>query len=205
MDSHNEQGLILIPDITGFTEFVHSAKLTHAQRIVSGLLEVLIDSTQPDMELCEIEGDALLYFRLGASPDLAVLNEQAGRWFDRFHEHLATFANDSDCLCEACSSMENLSLKVVGHYGEIGIQKIGGRYKIMGRDVILAHRLLKNHVPAREYFLFTNSLMRNARGQESLETELWPHEETYSVFGRIGLNYINLSTRRSNPALPPGA
>lgn len=189
MASHSEQGLILIPDITGYTEFIHSAELAHAQQIVSGLLEVLIDSAQPDMELCEIEGDA-------------VLNELAETWFDRFHEHLATFANNNGCLCGACSSMQNLSLKVVGHYGEICIQKIGGRYKLFGRDVIHAHRLLKNHVPARDYFLFSDSLLRNARGQESLETEVRPHEETYPVFGWVGLNYINFLTRWKSPKLP---
>lgn len=205
MASHSEQGLILIPDIIGYTEFVHGAELTHAQRIVSGLLEVLIDSAQPDLELCEVEGDALLYFRLGASPNFAVLKEQAERWFDRFHEHLAIFTNDSDCLCGDCSSMGNLSLKIVGHYGEIGIQNVGGRYRIMGKAVILAHRLLKNHVSTREYFLVTNSLMRNAGGQEYLKTQLWPHEETYPVFGRVDLNYLDLSARRSNPVAPPGA
>ena len=37
------KGLLFIPDITGFTEFVTNIELTHSRHIIQELLEILID------------------------------------------------------------------------------------------------------------------------------------------------------------------
>ena len=52
----------------------------------------------------------------------------------------------------------NLTLKFVAHVGEVATQTIRDRLKLVGIDVILVHRLLKNPVPVREYVLLTEDL-----------------------------------------------
>ena len=81
-------GLILIPDISGYTEFVYSAELNHAQRIVSVLLESMINTREIDLELCEIEGDALLCFLHGDPPPFKRIRDQIYGWHRAFHSTL---------------------------------------------------------------------------------------------------------------------
>ena len=53
--------LLLMPDISGFTVFVHATELEHSQQIISGLLETLIAADHLDLSVAEIEGDAVLF------------------------------------------------------------------------------------------------------------------------------------------------
>ena len=55
----------------------------------------------------------------------------------------------TSCECNACSRIPDLDLKFVVHHGEAIIQKVAGRQEILGSDVIVAHRLLKNEVVER--------------------------------------------------------
>ena len=126
-----KQGLMLIPDITGYTAFVHNAKLEHAERTISILLQSLIDTAPEWLDMCEIEGDAILFFKFGASPDFQTLYAQIQRWFGSFHGALATMVRGDGCGCGACREMANLTLKVIGHYGEIGILQV---LVALGRD-----------------------------------------------------------------------
>ena len=53
---------------------------------------------------------------------------------------------------------DNLKLKFVAHIGEVATQTIRDRRKLVGIDVILVHRLLKNPVQTPEYVLFSEEL-----------------------------------------------
>ena len=68
------------------------------------------------------------------------------------------------CPCDACEQANNLKLKFVAHVGEVAIQTIRDRRKLVGIDVILVHRLLKNSVPAPEYVLLSEELYRSGGG-----------------------------------------
>ncbi|MEM9143060.1 MAG: DUF2652 domain-containing protein, partial [Bacteroidota bacterium] len=57
--------LLFLPDISGFTKFVQSTEVAHSQHVISELLEVLIDANTQQMELAEIEGDALFFYKEG--------------------------------------------------------------------------------------------------------------------------------------------
>ena len=57
---------------------------------------------------------------------------------------------------------DNLKLKFVAHVGEVAIQKIKRRRKLIGMDVIFVHRLLKNPVQVPEYVLLSEDLYRGA-------------------------------------------
>ncbi|MDB5231429.1 MAG: hypothetical protein JWN76_2234, partial [Chitinophagaceae bacterium] len=55
----------------------------------------------------------------------------------------------------------NLTLKVITHYGEFKEYKIRNFRKLIGKDIIIAHQLLKNNISNHEYWLITNSVVEN--------------------------------------------
>ena len=48
------------------------------------------------------------------------------------------------CRCEACLRIDQLDLKFVVHAGPYVIQSIAGAAELVGPEVVMAHRLLKN-------------------------------------------------------------
>ena len=80
--------LLFIPDISGFTKFVNTTEIHHAKHIIEELLEVLIDANEIGLELSEIEGDALLFYRKGKAPNMAELLAQVQKMYVNFHAHL---------------------------------------------------------------------------------------------------------------------
>ena len=66
------------------------------------------------------------------------------------------------CPCNGCAQANNLKLKFVAHIGEVATQTIRQRRKLVGIDVILVHRLLKNTVEVPEYVLLSEELYRTA-------------------------------------------
>ena len=47
------QTLIFIPDISGFTEFVNNTAIEHSQHIISELMEIIIDSNKLNFSISE--------------------------------------------------------------------------------------------------------------------------------------------------------
>ena len=60
--------LLFLPDISGFTEFVQTTEVGHSQHIISELLQLLIDADILDLELAEVEGDALFFYKVSSFP-----------------------------------------------------------------------------------------------------------------------------------------
>jgi hypothetical protein len=154
-------GLLFIPDISGFTRFVTGTEIDHSRRIIQELLEVVIEANQIGLQVSEIEGDAVLFFKFGESPDLRQLCQQVERTFRDFHERLATYELSRFCQCRACASACNLTLKIITHYGEFTNYSVKSFEKLIGKDVILAHQLLKNNIDQHEYWLVTTDLLRD--------------------------------------------
>ncbi|MBX2877506.1 MAG: DUF2652 domain-containing protein [Saprospiraceae bacterium] len=187
--------LIFIPDISGFTKFVNETEIDHAKHIIEELLEVLIDSNEIGLELSEIEGDALLFYRNGEAPTTAELLAQIQRMYVNFHGHLKRYETHRICSCGACCSATDLSLKFVAHYGEVANKTVKDRTKLFGKDVIVAHRLLKNKVDSDEYSLFSNDLVRACATWLHLEEVSWApvgHIEEEYDFGKAKYCYIGL-------------
>ena len=90
-DTSPSPTLIFIPDISGFTEFVHTTEVAHSQHIVRELLEKIIDSNMIGLEISEIEGDAVLFYRMGDAPTADELLEQVRSMYLKFHEHLRLY------------------------------------------------------------------------------------------------------------------
>jgi uncharacterized protein DUF2652 len=161
----SERALLLIADIGGYTEYmrVHRMSLAHAEVNTARLLEAVVDAAG-DFDLVEIEGDAAFLSRqaeaLNGDAAAAAMRAVVGMHgaFHRERQYVAT----NLCPCDGCIQADNLKLKFVAHIGEVATQTIRDRRKLVGIDVILVHRLLKNPVQAPEYVLFSEELYRTA-------------------------------------------
>lgn len=164
----SQKAILFIPDISGFTEFVHHTDINHSRHIISELLELLIDSNSIGLELAEIEGDALFLYKLENKVNMPLLEQQIEAMYLAFHKHLKRYEYQRICHCGACSSAYNLKIKFVVHYGEIEFIKVKDFNKPYGSIVIQAHRLLKNNVPIDEYVLFTENVLPINANEERL-------------------------------------
>src|SRR5689334_10854310 len=119
------KGLIIIPDISGFTSFVQSMDNAEGMAITSDLLNQVIDSNPLNIELSEIEGDALLFYKIGQPLQMqelfSGLNKMYEAFNNRFHEFKSTHHLQVD-----------LSLKFIVHYGDINVYDIKGFKKLYG-------------------------------------------------------------------------
>ena len=179
----SERALLLIADIGGYTEYmrVHRMSLAHAEVNTARLLEAVIDAAG-DFDLIEIEGDAAFLSRQADTLDrdatVAAMTQAVVGMHRAFHRERRYVATNL-CPCDGCVQADNLKLKFVAHIGEVATQTIRNRRKLVGIDVILVHRLLKNSVQAPEYFLFSDELYRS--GGASLSDRM--HEVSHDLEG----------------------
>lgn len=155
MNSQNT--LLYIPDISGFTNFVNQTEITHSSHIISELLEILVEENDLGLSVSEIEGDAILFYKQNNIPSLQELISLSEKMFKSFHAHLKRYDYERICRCGACRNASNLSLKFIIHAGEVNVISVGNHEKLHGKDVIVAHNLLKNSIKLSEYILFTNA------------------------------------------------
>jgi len=153
------KGLLFIPDISGFTRFVNDSEIGHSRLIIQELLETLINANQMGLQVSEVEGDAILFYKFGDLPDLAQLYQQVEKMFCDFQLHLIAYEQRRFCQCKACSTAINLSLKVISHYGEFADYNVKNFNKLIGKDIIVAHQLMKNDIKQHEYWLVTKNLL----------------------------------------------
>ena len=203
MANVENQGLLFIPDISGFTRFVTETEIDHSRRIIEELLEVVIDANEIGLEISEIEGDAVLFYRFGDSPDLGQLSAQVERMFRAFHQRLSAYAITRFCQCRACVSAADLTLKVVTHYGEFTSYTVRQFKKLIGKDVIVAHQLLKNDIDHHEYWLVTSGLPGGEEQPGSAPWIRWMPGVKRTEGGEVAFRYTPLSElKRAVP--PPG-
>ena len=196
-----DRGLLYIPDISGFTRFVNATDIVHSRMIIQELLEVIINSNQLDLEVSEVEGDAVLFYKFGDPPKVEELFEQVAQTFRLFHQNLVAYDLRKYCQCNACMSAVNLSLKVITHYGEFSTYQVKEFKKLIGKDVIVAHQLLKNEVPGNEYWLATNDVL----GREKLPSTdgtRWTISSKKTESGEIEFSYTPLSPLKKNITVP---
>ncbi|MBT8393046.1 MAG: DUF2652 domain-containing protein [Ignavibacteriaceae bacterium] len=201
----NNSALIFIPDISGYTEFITQTEIRHSKHIISELLEIILNGNQLAMNVSEIEGDAVLFYRKGDAPSLKEIIAQVKKMFVDFHTHLKIIQRDNVCQCGACRSAINLTLKFIIHYGVLDETVIGNFSKIIGSDVILAHRLMKNSIDAKEYMLVTENYWKFSNSIDDVSLELEPfkdHTEAIENFDNVNLKYTTLSSIRKNIPKP---
>jgi hypothetical protein len=192
-----QNAILFIPDISGFTEFVHYTDINHSRHIISELLELLLDSNTMQLELAEIDGDALFLYKLVNEVHVESIQHQIEKMYLAFHAHLKRYEYQRICSCGACSSAYNLKLKFIVHYGEIEFIEVKASKKPYGSNVIQVHRLLKNNVPIDEYALFTENVKPLDKKQDKVITTAYD-------FGDISFTYNPLQDLKNKlPKVDP--
>ena len=192
------KGLLFIPDISGFTRFVNESEIEHSRIIIQELLEILINANEIGLEVSEIEGDAILFYKFGESPELQDLYKQVEKMFCEFHRHLMAYEYRRFCQCKACISAIDLTLKVITHYGEFTGYNVKNFQKLIGRDIIVAHQLLKNDIDQHEYWLISKSLLNNNPPGDFAQWMKWDRSVKQLESGEISFHYTQLGELKNS-------
>lgn len=198
-----ETATILIPDISGYTEFMTKTELVHSSHIINELLDAILAANSDEFELSEVEGDALLLYRKGPPIEADALARQCVRMFESFHQQIKIIERDSLCQCGACKTASNLSLKFVAHHGTIQEIKVRQFTKCSGIDMVVAHRLLKNGIGSDEYILATSRCFDGSSPEQPAGALAWQRSsDEYPAIGRIEYRYAPLGEIRRTIADP---
>ncbi len=180
-----QQAFLFMPDISGFTKFIGETEIEHSSHIIQELLEIIINENRLNMEMMEIEGDAVFFFRFGKIPSADEVIGQAKSIFEKFHQHLLQYENRRICQCGACKTANNLTLKFIIHTGTVGSYYVRSQHKLIGKDIIILHRLLKNKIPGNEYLLFTKPFFEALNNKKLNGLQLSMSDESEEIDGVI--------------------
>ncbi|HEU0237344.1 MAG TPA: DUF2652 domain-containing protein [Candidatus Limnocylindrales bacterium] len=180
MINRPEPACLLIADIAGYTGYLAGVELDHAQDILADLVDTVVGGLRPTFRLAKLEGDAAFAYSLTESLDGSAVQDTVETTYFAFRRRLRDIGQASQCECDACIRIPDLDLKFVVHHGLVVRQRVAGREELVGRDVILVHRLLKNGVEAttgvRAYSIYTGACVA-AMGIDPRAHELAAHEE----------------------------
>ena len=187
--STTQFGYFLIADITGYTSFLSKSELDHAQQTLTALLNLLIQHTKPPLVISRLAGDAVISYGLRDNFFQGqTFVEMIEDTYVAFRRAIDLMVLNTTCKCNACANIHTLDLKFFLHYGAFGIQKLDNHGEIVGADVIVIHRLLKNHVTERTgfraYALYTDAAIRQLGLNDICET-MTPHIEEYEHLGEV--------------------
>jgi len=191
-----EHGYLILADISGYSSFVAESELEHAHDILSELLELVLKHITTIFTLSKLEGDAIFAYapeeKLKRGETLFELVEST---YVAFKVHQDAIGRRTTCQCNACRNIPSLDLKFMVHHGDYIFQSIGNQSEMVGNDVNLVHRLLKNHVAEvsgwRGYALFTDQALSNIGLKPDGLQEM---KETYDI-GEVKIFVANLNDR----------
>ena len=142
-------GCLALADISGYTRYLSGVELEHSHDILADLLGIVARELEALGDIAKLEGDAVFACdRRGAADAETVLAGIDAAYFS-FAQRRRTIELRSSCTCQACARVPSLDLKLIVHHGEFIEHSVAGRPEVVGQDVILVHRLLKNQVGER--------------------------------------------------------
>ena len=187
--SRTTSGHLLIADISGYTRYLTSSELEHAQEVLSSLMGLLVDRTLPPLRVAGLQGDAV--FSYGIASDALggqTLVEMIETTYVAFRRAIEQMVMNTTCQCNACANISMLDLKFLVHYGTFSISPLRGKDELVGSAVIEIHRLLKNSITdatgVRAYTAYTAAAV-GALGLDGFTDNLTPHTETYPDLGAL--------------------
>lgn len=191
-----QKGYFILTDISGYTEFLTKSELDHAQDALQNLFDVQLAHIKHPFVISGFRGDAIFLY----VPDTNICEPQTilealENLFFVFADTLRQMINNTTCTCRACQNMSRLDLKMVIHHGEYVLQKLADREELLGADVIVPHRMLKNNVIEQtgieSYALFSDAAVA-ASNLPQLAYPLVPHSETYAHIGEVKMQVLDL-------------
>ncbi|HSO29914.1 MAG TPA: DUF2652 domain-containing protein [Candidatus Sulfomarinibacteraceae bacterium] len=178
----------LIADISGYTGYLADVELDHAQDILADLIGAVVTALRPNFRLAKLEGDAAFTFMTAEKIDGSMLLDTIERCYFGFRRRRRDVRQATSCDCNACVRIPDLDLKFVVHHGAAIHQKVAGRQELLGSDVIVVHRLLKNEVVEKlginAYALISQACI-DASDIDPAALGMRPHIETYDRIGDV--------------------
>jgi hypothetical protein len=189
---------LLIADISGYTSYLAAVELDHAQDILADLIGTVVTSLRPGFRLAKLEGDAAFVAAPAGKLDGSLLLDTIERCYFGFRRRRRDVRQATSCNCNACIRIPDLNLKFVVHYGMALRQRVAGSEELLGSDVIVVHRLLKNEVVERlgvsAYALFTQEAV-DAMAIDPKALGMAPLAETYEHVGEVATWVHDLERR----------
>ncbi|HEX3219879.1 MAG TPA: DUF2652 domain-containing protein [Candidatus Limnocylindria bacterium] len=183
-----QQTTFLIADISGYTGYLADVELDHAQDILADLIGAVVTALRPNFRLAKLEGDAAFTHMTGERVDGSTLLDTIERCYFGFRRRRRDIRQATSCECNACAQIPDLDLKFVVHHGLAMRQKVAGHEELLGSDVIVAHRLLKNEVVAQlglgAYALISQPLI-DASDIDPAALGMGAHSESYESIGQV--------------------
>ena len=197
MDAKTQHGYLVIADISGFTSYLAKVELEHAHEILTDLLETIVKEFKTLLTISKLEGDAVFAnVSQTKMPGGERLLELIENTYVAFRQQREISRKNTTCTCNACQSIPTLDLKFFIHHGDYIVQEVSGIRELVGSDVNLIHRLMKNHVTENTgwsaYILCTQRAFQNM----SVHME-GTHEqaESYEHLGEIQIYCIDMHAR----------
>ena len=163
-----QEGCLLLADITGYTVYLQSTELEHAQDVLADLLETIIAWIEPPFEVSKLEGDAVFAHMPAADLDSPMLFDTVEATYFAFRRRLRDVVHATTCDCNACVLIPSLDLKFFVHSGSYVVRRIARTEELTGADVVLVHRLLKGSardvVGKDAYLVLTRSALKAIDG-----------------------------------------
>lgn len=195
-----KRATLVLADISGYTGFLAAVGIAHGAQLDFGetppayplmttLLDSIVQSLTPPFVLAKLEGDAV--FAYADDQELQIHGPAVTAClrdcYATFREHVRETEAGMTCTCAACSAGASLDLKFVIHHGSYVEQTIAGRAELLGPDVTIAHRMLKNDVVAKTgweaYALLSSAAVEHL---EVPTEDGVPLELEYEHVGRLG-------------------
>jgi len=193
-----ESACLVIADISGYTGYLAGVELDHAQDILADLMGTIVTAFRPGFRLAKLEGDAAFMFAIADRLDGSLLLDAIERCYFGFRRRRRDVQQATSCDCNACVRIPDLNLKFVVHHGTILRQLVAGSEELLGADVILVHRLLKNDVVAstgiEAYALFSQQCV-DAMDVDVAALGMRPARESYEHIGEVRVWVHDLDRR----------
>ena len=197
MKNETQNGYLILADISGYTSYLAGSELDHARDVLTELMELIVGRFKQVLTISKLEGDAVFAYvpESGIIRDEMLLELLESTYFD-FRSLVEGIHRKTTCECNACKLIPSLDLKFIIHYGDYAVQDISGTAELVGSDVNLVHRLLKNQVSEatgwNAYLLITEAGLNSMNlVLENLHEEV----ESYESLGDVTTFSLGLHER----------
>jgi uncharacterized protein YndB with AHSA1/START domain len=187
--SSTNQGFLVVADITGYTAYLNHSELEHAQDVLKALLDLMIDHTKAPLVLSGLEGDAVLSYTIDSDRfEGQAFVEMIEQTYVSFKRAIDLMVMNTSCECNACANINALDLKFFIHHGEFVLSDLGGRQELVGADVNLVHKIMKNEIPKqtgfRAYAFYTDAATHHL-GLEGMTEDLTEYSQGFDDIGIV--------------------
>jgi len=194
-----ERGSLILADISGYTRYLTGVELEHSTDVLADLINTIVEQMRGQFTLAKLEGDAIFAFAIDSpDPEASTLVTTVESCYFAFVRRRAAIDRATTCTCDACSLIPSLDLKFVVHHGRFAIHDVAGNRELVGTDVIVVHRLLKNEIKERtglEAYAFFSGDCTEHYGLDTKALTLQAHTESYDDVGEVAGWVLDLGAR----------